>query len=183
MTDTCKKIIENRKSVRFFSDKQVSDECILNILDCARLAPSAKNRQPWRYLILTDEQKNQVVDMFEKKLIEENSEETGIETVRILKQSSKLVLAFMDYKEIVAQNHWLEPYYFSMGASIENALLRATELGIGSLWIYDICVIKDELVKMFCPDYMFISAICFGYEGKILPRAKKKSLKEILIKN
>ena len=167
--DECKRIIEKRKSVRNFNSREVKIEQIYDILDSARLAPSAKNRQPWKFYILS------------QKLRKENDEETGIATIKIMKECNKLVLAFMDYKQIKQEGHRLRPYYFSMGASIENALLRATELGIGSLWVYDIVAIEDELQEIFAKDLMFISALCFGFEDELLPRAKKKSLEEIII--
>ncbi len=180
--DNCKDIIEKRKSVRSFNDKEVSNEDILKILDSARLAPSAKNRQPWRFRILSEYEKEKFISIFEERLKKENSEETGFATIRILKESSKVVLVFMDYKEITNLGLSIEPYYFSMGAAIQNALLRATELGIGSLWIYDAIAIREELEEMFAEGKMFISTLCFGYEDKVLPRAKKKSLEEIILK-
>lgn len=175
-------IFEERKSVRSFSNKKVDEKVLLEILEAARVAPSAKNRQPWKFCILSDKQKTEVVDLFYKTLIENNTEETGIATVKILRQCSKVVLVFMDYKEIEREGLSLIPYYLSVGASIENALLKATELGVGSLWIYDMIAIKDEILKMFYPEGMFISALAFGYEDKVLPRAKKKTLEEIIIK-
>ena len=179
--DECKRIIEKRKSVRNFNSREVKIEQIYDILDSARLAPSAKNRQPWKFYILNETEKNRVIELFSQKLRKENDEETGIATIKIMKECNKLVLAFMDYKQIKQEGHRLRPYYFSMGVSIENALLRATELGIGSLWVYDIVAIEDELQEIFAKDLMFISALCFGFEDELLPRAKKKSLEEIII--
>lgn len=87
----------------------------------------------------------------------------------------------MDYREIQESGHRLEPYYLSVGAAIENALLRATELGVGSLWIYDTVAIEKELEEKFAPGLMFISTLCFGYEKPSLYRAKKKLLNELLL--
>lgn len=181
MDNNCKSIIEKRKSVRNFTKKEVSNSDIYDILDCARLAPSSKNRQPWRFKILSAEEKERVVQIFYDRLCEENTEETGFATIKIMRQASKVVLAFMKHREIEAKGLRLEPYILSMGASIENALLRATELGIGSLWVYDIVAIEKELVNTFSDGDMFISALCFGYEDGDYPRAKKKTLDEILI--
>ena len=47
--DECKRIIEKRKSVRNFNSREVKIEQIYDILDSARLAPSAKNRQHWKF--------------------------------------------------------------------------------------------------------------------------------------
>ena len=44
--------IYNRRSVRKYLDKNVSKEMIEQIIDAGRMAPSAKNRQPWKYIVL-----------------------------------------------------------------------------------------------------------------------------------
>ena len=49
--------IRARVSTRLFESKSVPQEILAEILDSARYAPSPKNRQPWRFLILHDEEK------------------------------------------------------------------------------------------------------------------------------
>lgn len=46
--------IEKRRSIRKFKPDSVSDDIILRLLECARLAPSEANSQPWRFVVLTD---------------------------------------------------------------------------------------------------------------------------------
>jgi nitroreductase len=46
--------IQNRFSINSFSDRSVSEEVLHRILEAGRLAPSAKNRQPWRYVVVED---------------------------------------------------------------------------------------------------------------------------------
>ena len=48
------KIIEQRRSIRKYQDKPVEKEKILKIIDAARLAPSASNGQPWRFIAVTE---------------------------------------------------------------------------------------------------------------------------------
>ena len=47
------KIIKNRRSIRKFNNKEVEDEKIMSLLECARLCQSAKNKQPWLFMIYT----------------------------------------------------------------------------------------------------------------------------------
>ncbi len=47
--------IENCRSIRSFSARPVEEEKIESILEAGRIAPSAKNRQPWRFIVITDE--------------------------------------------------------------------------------------------------------------------------------
>ena len=181
MEENCKNIIEKRKSVRSFSGTPVSEDYLLDILDCARLAPSAKNKQPWMYVILSETKKAEVLKRFKAKLDSGTIEPSGYASLKIMEEAGNLVLVFMDSEKIEQEGLRLTPYYLSVGASIENALLRATELGISSLWVYDLVIIEDELVDMFFKGGKFISALCFGYEKNVLSRAKKKKLDEIVI--
>ena len=54
------KVLYERKTIRTYSSKEVSNEIILEIIKAAQIAPSAKNRQPWRFYILNNEQKNHI---------------------------------------------------------------------------------------------------------------------------
>ena len=47
--------ISNRQSIRSFTSQPVEDDQIERILEAGRLAPSAKNRQPWRFVVITEE--------------------------------------------------------------------------------------------------------------------------------
>jgi len=50
-------LISERKSIRAFSEKEISDEILLILLEAARLAPSSMNEQPWRFIIAKKENK------------------------------------------------------------------------------------------------------------------------------
>lgn len=180
--NNCITVIENRKSVRSFSDRQVNETELMDILDCARLAPSAKNRQPWKFVILSADEKSRVLETFKAKLDSGVDEPSGYASLKIMNNASRLVLVFLESEKIESAGLRLTPYYLSVGASIENALLRATELGISTLWVYDLVVIEEELKQRYFKEGLFISAICFGYEDKVLPRAQKKSLEDIIIR-
>ncbi len=57
------KSIEERRSIRGYTKEKVSRKIVEDILDCGRLAPSAKNRQPWYFVIVKNETKNKIADM------------------------------------------------------------------------------------------------------------------------
>ena len=59
-------VIEKRLTTLNYTNKKVSNEDINKIIESAIIAPSAKNRQPWRFYILTDEQKEYIADKMEK---------------------------------------------------------------------------------------------------------------------
>lgn len=51
--------IYNRRSIRKYIDKEVPKEMIEQIIDAGRMSPSAKNRQPWKYIVLGGESKSE----------------------------------------------------------------------------------------------------------------------------
>ena len=58
-------VIKNRLTTLNYTSKKISEENMNQIIESAIIAPSAKNRQPWRFYILTDEQKNYIADKME----------------------------------------------------------------------------------------------------------------------
>ena len=65
--------IHTRKSVRKFLDKKISDDVIRKILEAAIRAPSAGNRQPWRFLVVTDRDKIKKFDPYDHQPWVENA--------------------------------------------------------------------------------------------------------------
>lgn len=57
------KSIEERRSIRGYTKEKVARKIVEDILDCGRLAPSAKNRQPWHFVVVENNVKNQIADM------------------------------------------------------------------------------------------------------------------------
>ena len=54
-------IIHERRSIRKYQDKSVPEEYIDQILEAARVAPSAKNRQPWKYIVFGGKYKKELL--------------------------------------------------------------------------------------------------------------------------
>ena len=67
------KEIENRRSIRKYKRHEISKEIIEDIIYSATLAPSAKNRQPWKFIVYQEEEKNKLVDVMRHGI---NSEKT-----------------------------------------------------------------------------------------------------------
>ena len=57
------KSIEERRSIRSYTNEKVSRKIIEDILECGRLAPSAKNRQPWYFVIVENNTKDKIANM------------------------------------------------------------------------------------------------------------------------
>ena len=179
------KAIEDRRSIRKYKDVKVSKEQILDILNAGRLAPSAKNRQPWKFVIVTNTIKNQIADIMLEK---ENSSKISLErkiynanssvkaTAKIMKEAPILILVLKEYED-----NWIIGDSLSIGGAIEHICLRATDLGLGSLWIRDIVYTQKEIAKLVGYENMeLISAISIGYPDESPKQRPRKKLNEVL---
>ena len=60
--------IKNRRRIRKYSNKTVDKKDIVDMIHAASLAPSAKNRQPWKFIVYTDEVKERLLSAMERGL-------------------------------------------------------------------------------------------------------------------
>ncbi len=70
-----KELMQNRRSIRKFIDKEVSREDIIDIMDCARYAPSDTNSQTWEFLVITDKEKIKKIEDMTWEALHEKAEE------------------------------------------------------------------------------------------------------------
>ena len=108
----------NRRSIRKYKDQKISKEDIDKILKAAMYAPSAMNLQPWHFIVIDD-----------KEILIETVK--SIHYAEMLKQSAAAILVCGD-AGIEKNESWLLQ---NCSASIQNILLSAHGLGIGSCWI------------------------------------------------
>ncbi len=171
--------IYDRRSIRRYKADPVSRSDIEEILRAGIAAPSAKNKQPWKYVVYTGASKSALLDVMERGLIREREQpvmplsKRGIpdafNTLRIMRQAPVLIMIMYPdgscpFGEISGEERmWELLDQISIGASVENILLRAQELGIGSLWVGNTCFAYDELVKAVGMDGQLIGALSLGY--------------------
>ena len=176
--------IISRKSVRKYLDKDISDDIVEKLIESARLAPSAKNRQPWRYMIVRGEVKNNIADIMTHQLTKEKTNlsdrycpNNSVNTTALaIKQAPILILVFRN-----KDDNWIIGDTLSIGASIEHICLKATDLGLGSLWIRDTVFSKNEISDYVGKkDMELVCAIAIGYSNDISNSPKKKNLNEIM---
>lgn len=184
--------IRARVSTRLFESKSVPQEILAEILDSARYAPSPKNRQPWRFLILHDEEKKDIVeDYLNKKHIIHNTKylmkgETYSEdsSYDIIKQAPILILVFNAYpsQKIFSLNNSCFDLMNvqAIGAAIEHILLRATDLGISSLWLGDILSEEDFITSSYPYMGKLVAGIVLGYSNSPRTRTSRLASSEII---
>lgn len=153
--------IKNRKSVREYSDKAVSRDLIEKIIDAGRLAATARNEQPWEFVVTSDKETlKRICDMCPNG--------------SFIKEASYLIAVFSKDTKY---------YIEDCSAATENMLLAIEALGLGGCWVAgDKKDYAENIRKMFnAPGgYKLVSMITAGYPRKEEKPRAKKSLKDIL---
>jgi nitroreductase len=108
----------NRRSIRKYTPKKISDNNIMMILKAAMYAPSAMNLQPWNFIVIDD------------TIVIENTIK-AIPHAEMIKHASHSILVCGDSNKEKNES-WLIQ---NCSAAIQNILLAAHSLGIGSCWI------------------------------------------------
>lgn len=128
------KLLLERKSVRSFSPKHINKKIILELLNVARLAPSAVNYQPWGFFVCSaDEIKQRIRESYPRKWFE--SAPLYIVACADKSQSWKRASDNKDHGNI------------DVAIAVTHLILKATEMGIGTCWVcnFDANILKDAL--------------------------------------
>jgi len=146
-------LISTRHSVRDFLPDPIPDEDLSMILEAGRLAPSAQNRQPWRYLVYTDPARI--------KELARNCGLIGLSNF-FIKKAPCLVVACADTRSNVRING--QDYYLvDTAISLHQMVLAAWERGIGSCWLAAFSE-KRLRAHLDIPKSWRVVALCpFGY--------------------
>lgn len=188
--------IYTRRSIRKFQDKPVDRDLLLKIIEAGRAAPSAKNRQPWKFLVYCGEAKQELLSHMKRGI--EREEKTpdlphsayGLpdarNTLRIMESAPVIIMvlntngkspfATLDEDEsFTALNDTL-----SIGAAVENMLLQAEALDIGTLWIGNTCFAYRELTEYIGTDAQLTGAVAVGYKEEHPFMRPRKSVDDIV---
>ncbi len=155
------KVIKSRHSSRHFSTKKVDWRDIMKAIDVARLAPLAGNIPTLKFLIISDEEKI-------KRLAEASQQE-------FISEARFVAVVCSSFDQLTRSYDERGKMYSKQqaGASIENFILKLTELGLATCWVG---AFADEDVKRILqiPDNVEVEAMFpIGYElGKGKQRAK-----------
>ena len=191
------KEIENRRSIRKYKRHEISKEIIEDIIYSATLAPSAKNRQPWKFIVYQGEEKSKLVDVMHQGIkLEKITHKLMPEwafaipdaenTVRVMEEAPCLIVvlntnqktpfdSIEDEKRIVEICDSL-----SIGAAIENMILTATSYGLGTLWIANTCFAYNELIDFIETDSQLTGIVAIGFANEAPAKRPRKPLTDIV---
>ena len=151
-------VLLNRRSIRKYTEQSVAPEILEKILKAGLAAPSAKNMQPWEFIVVTD-----------REMLDKLSEVRPF--WKMLKQAPLAIVTLADLR--LYEGDKLGMYVQDCSAATENMLLAAEALGLGGVWLglYP----REEPIRdvrallSILEESMPISVISIGYPAEQRP--------------
>ena len=176
-----KKAIKKRRSIRKYQDKVVPNVLIKELIKAARLAPSAYNAQPTKFVIL------------KSKEIKEQLKESNVFKQDFVYEAPVIIVCCGDpevYPKEKLESIYSNPAEIAgeVGAArdisiaVQNLVLRATELGLGTCYIGLVARGKIKEILGIPQNYVLPYVIILGYPAEEPKEKPRKNIEDLIIK-
>jgi nitroreductase len=195
--------IEKRTSIRSFKDTPIPAEDLKHLVRMGGQAPSVNNYQPWRFYVITNDEKKREMAYAVKQRIEELPANQSIASSNIKSQVEWFATFFEDapaviamameaYESVLEKGVQLShqdinilrnyPDIQSAGAAIQNILLAAVDLGYGACWLSAPMMAKEDLEKIIgiAEPFHLMAFVAVGVPSRDFKAKEKKPLEEII---
>ena len=159
--------IYNRRSIREYTDQDVEADLLHEIIRAGVWAPSGLNNQPWRFVIIKDQQ-------IRHRLAEHTH------YGHIVNAAPALIAVYLDpavmYNEV--KDHQ------AAGACIENMLLATEALGLGAVWLGQILQNNQEIntILGLAEELDLMAVLAIGHPANHDQKSQRKPLEEVILK-
>lgn len=160
--------IRARRSIRQYQNRPVAEEVLHEILEAARLAPSARNRQDWRFVVVNDQ-------------------------AQIQRVAAAAGQAFLATAPVIIAGVALEPegvmrcgvprYAVDLAIAMTNITLAATALGLGTCWIGSFDQKEVKKILQIPEAYKVVELMPLGYPAEQPAARPRKPLAEVVSYN
>jgi nitroreductase len=185
--------ISQRRSIRKFKEISIPDEKLEIILAAALQAPSGKNKQPWKFIVVKEAKRAEMIRIMREGIAKTKArgEDIGSSewSVKVMEHAPIIIFIINPQGIPPSKEHSIGQMFDdvvdiqSIGAAIQNILLAAKDLDIGSLWICDIFYAYEELMNWLNEPGEMIAAVALGYSAEnpvARPRKPKNEVIRIL---
>lgn len=179
--------IYQRRSVRNYSDKEVPDKIIKEIIRAGTYAPTAVNKQPWRFVVVKNRQLiDEYDDRARKVFLAAFKDTKNPDLIRYVQHLSKpttrILYGAPVFILVFASPDFIDENDCALAA--ENMMLAAHSLGIGSCWIGLAAGLGNDtefLKEVGVPEgYKLIAPLIFGYPARENQKAPARNADVIL---
>ncbi len=159
-------LIKSRRSIRKFKAKTVSRSIIRDILEAGRWAPSGLNNQPWRFMVLEKQNKDDLCQFTHYR--------------NIIKSADKAILVFLDK----SSSYNYQKDLMAIGACIQNMLLYIHSLRLGACWLGEILNQKNKVQKHFklVKNLELAAVLAIGVPATTPKATTRKNSSQLIIK-
>lgn len=181
--------IAARRSIRKFKSDPIPEAILQKILTAATQAPSGKNRQPWRFIVVQGEKRAEMIRLMRAGIdrAKERGDDPGsCEWTTSVMEQAPVTVFILNPEGIhpwlahsTGQNFDNLVNVQSVGAAIQNMLLAALDLGLGSLWICDVFYAYEELLAWLGESCQMVAAVSLGYPDEAPAARQRKPVSEV----
>lgn len=157
--------IKRRYSVRAYQSKEVARESLERVLGAARLAPSAHNSQPWKFIVVQDEQK--------RKQLAKAAEQSFVAEAPVV-----IVAVALETKEVLSSG--VPAYAVNLAIAIDHITLAAIGQGLGTCWVGAFSQDKVKEILEIPAGCQVIALLPLGFPADRPGPKTRKGLEEIV---
>ena len=175
------KAIEDRRTIRAYKTMPIEDKKLAAVLEAGRIAPSWGNTQTWRWVVVTDPaiKEKLAEDVLRKGNNGTNAVKTAPVVIAACAELGKA--AFRDGQPTTDKGgYW---YMFDAGLSLENMVLAAESMGLGTMFIGGMDAKKAEALLGVPQGFACVILMVLGYPDEQPAQRPRKEMKEIVFKN
>ena len=164
-------LIQERGSIRKYKDTPIPSSDLQTILEAARLAQSAANRQPWQFIVVTD--KTLLEKLVDAAHWPDRPPQSSVST------APTVIICLAD-PEISRKVGPFDGFLTDLAIAIENMAVTAWQLGIGSCWIGAFQEDKVKTLLNIPEKLRVVSLLTLGYADEHPRPKKRKRLNDII---
>jgi len=163
-------VIKSRRTIRKFTEEDVSDETVRKIIEAGMLAPSAGNMQSWEFIIVRD------------KTTKYSLSQEALGQPHVLESPVTIIVATnTKIAEKKYGSRGREVYCFvSAGAAIQNMLLMAVSLGLGAAWVGSFKERSVQEILKLPTEIRPVGIIALGHPVETPDMPKRRAYKEMV---
>jgi len=165
--------VRKRRSVSRYQEKNIPSSILEEIFEAARLAPSASNRQPWKFVVVQDEGLKQKV--MEASILHGKLQPFIVEASVIIAGCATDVSHIMP--------NGVPSHHVDLSIALEHISLQAAELGLGSCWIGAFNQEKVKDLLKITENAAVVCLMTLGYPAGNSLQRKRKPLEDIICYN
>jgi len=162
---TLLEVIRKRYSCRAYQERPIGQEKLDILFEAARLAPSAKNEQDWRFVVVTDkETKREVAETTNRP--------------QVFEKAGAIIAACSNNDDVMRCGQAIGP--IDIAIALEHIALQATELGLATCWIGSFYAEKVRIILGIPDDIAIIELMTVGYPADSPRQPSREPIEKIV---